>query len=66
MIELLHGHRECGQDDVTRDAGAGIKLLVFAFNTNCVIEKLLVIYQLFFFICVLFNNSLIKNELAVV
>lgn len=66
MIELLQGHRKCGQNDVTRDSGAGIKLLVFAFDTNCVIEELLVIDQLFFFICVLFNNSIVKNELAVV
>lgn len=66
MIELLQGHRECGQDDVTRDSGAGIELLVLTFDTDCVIEELLVIDQLFFFICVLFNNSLVKNELAVV
>jgi hypothetical protein len=66
LIELLQGHRKCGQNDVTRDSGAGIKLLVFAFDTNCVIEELLVIDQLFFFICVLFNNSIVKNELAVV
>lgn len=66
MIELLQGHRKCGQNDVTRDSGAGIKLLVLAFDTNRVIEELLVIDQLFFFICVLFNNSIIKNELAVV